>query len=581
MIDKAHFKRENISIIGIIPQYPRHSQNNIFAKIRMPPVGLISIISQINHYPEFNVYAIDENNYAGPRDFTGMPDHNFLQKKEPAKIAMFYGGMSNSIPRMFSLAKQYKKSGALTIAGGSHVDALPKETLNSGIDIVVHGEGEETVKEILDAILKDGKIISDYEKYLKKIPGISFLDENNKHVFTGKRIPIRDLDELRYPDLTLIKFLKKRWSAIPINRGRGCNFKCEFCVVNKQYGSFKAGSVEKALEQVIKYSDLGYKKFFFTDDNFSQDIEQTIELCKMIGDYKRKFGKKINLIVQVRSEIAENEELIEAMRYAGVKTLCIGYESPINNELKAMKKGVTVKKLIERSRKLSDYFYLHGMFIFGYPLFKDSNYKSDLTLKERAKKYARFFRKARIDTVQVLNAVPLPGSELRAKLEAEKRILPSEMVGWDKYDGLFLCYDPTPEGLDPYELQNIPKVLMKKRYLGNFIDRNLNYGNWVNWTYNVTAGFPIQFGMFYTKRFVSNLIEKKRERRVDKENILLPKRNIFYEPLINAWGDFKRKWRNLVIKTYAGGILRRWSKEYEKSGYSTRLKQLLAKQKVN
>ena len=32
-----------------------------------------------------------------------------------------------------------------------------------------------------------------------------------------------------------------------------------------------------------------------------------------------------------------------------------------------MRKGVTVEKLIARSKKLSNYFYLHGMFIFGYP----------------------------------------------------------------------------------------------------------------------------------------------------------------------------------------------------------------------
>src|SRR3989338_3895041 len=101
MEPNSHYRERHISIIGIIPQYPKHSQHNIFAKIKMPPVGIVSILSQINHDLRFQeVYAIDENNYRGPRDFTGMPDHNFLQKRMPASIAMFYGGMSNSIPRM-------------------------------------------------------------------------------------------------------------------------------------------------------------------------------------------------------------------------------------------------------------------------------------------------------------------------------------------------------------------------------------------------------------------------------------------------------------------------------------------------
>ncbi len=129
---------------------------------------------------------------------------------------------------------------------------------------------------------------------------------------------------------------------------------------------------EKALRQVIKYTDLGYKDFFFTDDNFAQNPDEAIALCRAIGDYKRKFRKKIDMIVQVRTEVAENDALIEAMRWAGVTTLAIGYESPINEELRAMRKGVTVEKLIARSKKLSNYFYLHGMFIFGYPANKNA-----------------------------------------------------------------------------------------------------------------------------------------------------------------------------------------------------------------
>jgi len=565
--------QEKTTIIGIIPQYPKHSQNNIYAKVKMPPVGIISVLSQINHYPGLNVYAIDENNYAGPNDFTGMPDHSFLQKREPAKIAMFYGGMSNSIPRMFSLAKQYKKFGAITIAGGSHVDALPQEALNSGVDIVVHGEGEEIIKELIKTIFYEGKIVEDYKKNIRNIQGISYIDENKNYVSTTKRQPIEDLDALKDIDLTLIKFMNKRWTAIPINKGRGCNFKCEFCVVNKQFGKYKSSSIAKALRQIIKYSDMGYKNFFFTDDNFTQNPQETIELCKEIGDYKRKFRKKIEIVVQVRSEIAENDQLIEAMRYAGVDTLAIGYESPINDELKAMKKGVTVEKLIERSKKLSEHFYLHGMFIFGYPTFKDSKYKSKLTLEQKAKKYIEFFKKSRIDTIQVVNAVPLPGSELRNKLETEKKILPLEMVGWDKYDGLFLCYDPKSEGIDPYELQNLPKALMKKTYLGSFINRHLNYGNWTNWAYHATIGFPIQFSIFYVKRFTHNLIEKNKERKIDREHEnLLPKRNIFHEALAQTLKDITKKWRNLAIKTYSAGIFRKWLKEYKKSDYSLMIK---------
>jgi len=32
--------KKELTIIGIIPQYPQHSQHNIYAKIKMPPVGI-------------------------------------------------------------------------------------------------------------------------------------------------------------------------------------------------------------------------------------------------------------------------------------------------------------------------------------------------------------------------------------------------------------------------------------------------------------------------------------------------------------------------------------------------------------
>ena len=364
--------KKELTIIGVIPQYPKHSQSNIYAKIKMPPVGILSVLIQIHDHPYLKeVYAIDENNYSGPQDDLGLPDHSFLQGRQPAQLALFYGGMSNSIPRMFSVARQYKGFGAITIAGGSHVDALPQEALFSGIDIVVHGEGEETITELLTVLTDNGDVVLN-RSGLAAVSGISFLDENGAYVFTGRRQPIGNLNELADTDLTLVKFLKKRWSAIPINRGRGCNWNCEFCVVNRQYGSYKSASVQTALRQVIKYTDLGYKEFFFTDDNFAQNPAEAIALCRAIGDYKRKFRKKIEIIIQVRTEVAEDDALIEAMRWAGVTTLAIGYESPINEELRAMRKGVTVEKLIDRSKKLSNYFYLHGMFIFGYPANKNA-----------------------------------------------------------------------------------------------------------------------------------------------------------------------------------------------------------------
>ena len=565
--------KKELTVIGIIPQYPRHSQNNIYAKIKMPSVGILAVMSQIAYHPGCrDVYAIDENNYGGPLTNQDLPDHAYLQARKSAHLALFYGGMSNAIPRLFMLARQYQGFGAITIAGGSHVDALPEEALKSGIDIVVHGEGEETITELLAVLATDQGGVAMNRTGLAAVSGISFLDETGVHVFTGPRQPIRALNDYADTDLTLVKFIKERWSAIPINRGRGCNFSCEFCVVNKQYGKYKSASVDTALRQLIKYADLGYREFFFTDDNFAQNPAEAILLCNAIADYKRKFNKKIDMIVQVRTEAADNGALIEAMRRAGVTTLAIGYESPMDEELRAMHKGVTVEKLIARSKILSDAFYLHGMFIFGYPAKKTAQAHTGITIRQRVDAFKSFIKKTKIDTIQLLNAVPLPGSELRARLEREGRLLPLSQAGWDKYDGLFLCYDPRPDGLDPDDLQNMPKLLMKKKYLGGFLSRKLNYGNWLNWVYLATIGFPIQFIAFYSRRFTRHIIERHQAEDALSRNQRI--HTLFTVPLANAWGDVKRQWRNLLVKTYAGVITKRWFKEYRNSEYINTLRQM-------
>ena len=248
--------------------------------------------------------------------------------------------------------------------------------------------------------------------------------------------------------------------------------------------------------------------------------------------------------------------------------LCIGYESPIDEELKAMRKGVTAQLLEKRSRILAENFYIHGMFIFGYP----SSKTPDMPLRKKAKRYNQFIKKAKIDSFQIFKAIPLPGTDLRRRLEMENRIFPLEMVNWDRYDGLWLCYDPKPEGIDPYKLQTLPNLIMKRRYLGSFLSSRINYGNWMNWIWNATLGFPLEFTVFYIKAFLRNLSNNSRKRdSCFGSQAKYSTKGLVYDSMLRAWSGIKRRWRNLGLKTYAGILARRWHKGYSKSDYKSRL----------
>jgi radical SAM superfamily enzyme YgiQ (UPF0313 family) len=101
------------------------------------------------------------------------------------------------------------------------------------------------------------------------------------------------------------------------------------------------------------------------------------------------------------------------------------------------------------------------MFIFGYP--KKSGSSHRLTLEKKTRHFHTFIKKARIDTVQILLTVPLPGTELRKRLEKEGRIYSQENIGWEYYDGQFPLFEPD-DNTTPEELQEAAKRIMGRIY---------------------------------------------------------------------------------------------------------------------
>ncbi len=341
------------------------------------------------------------------------------------------------------------------MAGGAHVDALPEEAISEGVDIVVHGEGEDTILEILEA-WEDKRSLSD-------IAGISFKDENGDFTRTRQREPTCDLNKLPMPDFDVMVEMKRPLVFVPFERTRGCNYKCEFCIVNDRFGPSRSASPEKVAQELEYRVDSGYRHFFCIDDNFTQGREDTIRLLDLIQDIKRRKRVNLDLTVQVRSSVGRDEELMKKMRAADVRLLCIGLESPIREELESMSKRQTPEQIEKDVRNLRRHgFMIHGMFIFGYPL-EDASAMTKLTLRERADRYIAFIKRTALDTIQVMKPVPIPGSRLAERLRKQGRILPLSKAGWDRYDGNFLTFMPDI-GVSASELHKQATRIMRRFY---------------------------------------------------------------------------------------------------------------------
>lgn len=500
----------------VIPAYPAF---NIYSRIArgMTALGPVSVATAVHKMEGWDVEVIDENNYrrSGPRDASGLPDHALLQELRPADVVGFYGGLTSTIPRVYRLARFYQERGIPTIAGGQHfIEENIAEALHSGVDVVVIGEGEETIKELL--------LAEQSGRSKREIAGIAYL-ENAEVVLTPEREPIADFDRLPLPDYSLVRYAKMR--IFSVGRVRGCGMNCEFCTVK---GKARFANPERLMEQIATlYETCGAKHFFIVDDLFGQDRKETLRLCHMLEEYQKRARVRLRLTVQIRLDKAKDTEMLKAMREAGIFAVAIGFESPIPEELKAMDKRLRPEEMIALSRLyLQAGFLVHGMFIFGYPMREGADFK--MAAKDRIRHFRRFIKQARLDTVQVMLPIPLPGTELTRRLRAQNRVFSRNLVGWEYYDGTFPLFVPD-EPLTPEEMQASAKRIM-------------------GWFYRFRHMFHIGL------------------------NILsFPMLFFYLHNLQRGWRKWYRVWTNNVTRFGGWLIMRRWLAEFQKNSFSRKL----------
>lgn len=488
----------------VVPTYPAF---NIYSRVAntTTALGPVCVATTVNKMEKWDVEIIDENNLGrfGPRGESEGADHEFLQSQRPADVVAFYGGLTSTIPRLYRLAEFYKKQGIPTIAGGQHfIEANISEGLSCGIDYLVIGEGEETIKELLEALEGAGE--------LGKIKGLAYL-KNGEPFITAKRAPLADFGKQPLPDFSLVRYA--RIKMYPVERIRGCGMDCEFCTVK---GKPRPARPERLLEQISCLVETRKaKSFFMVDDLFGQQRDETIRLCNMLVEYQKRIGKRLDITAQIRLDKARDSELLRAMRGAGIKTVAIGFESPIDDELQAMRKHVRSADMVTLARIFHEFgFWVHGMFIFGYPLKENANLK--ISLERRVSTYRKFIKQAKIDTVQILLPVPLPGTELRDRLEKQGRVYSHETIGWEYYDGNFPLFEPD-DPMDAAELHGAAQKIMGRFY-------QFKYIFFVAW------------------------------------NILsFPALVFFLHNIRSGWRRWHRPWRNYLIRFGGWLTMRRWT----------------------
>jgi magnesium-protoporphyrin IX monomethyl ester (oxidative) cyclase len=226
------------------------------------------------------------------------------------------------------------------------------------IDMVVRGEGEDIIKQIVTGVP------------YKDIRGLSYRE--NGGIVHNEIHPLPDITQIPFPDRSLrkydycwvkhgVRFSSHTFDTILTTRG--CPFKCKFCTFSLNPLGQKRSYTERPLESVIEeLKTVTADVVLFSDDNFFTNPKRSEQLCDLIIENKIK---KI-FVVQARIDVARHRRVLDKAEKAGFKVFLIGIESPHDRILKQLEKGITQQQVRDAFAVLTQYdFYLHGYFIYG------------------------------------------------------------------------------------------------------------------------------------------------------------------------------------------------------------------------
>lgn len=317
--------------------------------------------------------------------------------------------MTASFPNAIKLAKIAKKFGAYVVVGGYHPSALPDQMfLISEIDSVVRGEGELTFQELV----LNGPSID--------VNGLSFRDNDGEVHHNPDREKIADLDVLPFPyrDLRPDNPIFKKQEVIVTSRG--CNGSCTFCANGSVHGRWRGRSAENVVEELKQINARNpHLTVHIWDANFMQDGNRVARIIELIKENDIHFRYFCEMRVD---HITRYPELIKGLAEIGMDWIAIGIESPNQERLKRLKKGITTTAVEQAVTILKQ----NNIKIVGYLMIGDPE-----ETMEQMKAYPDYAHQLGINKVLIAIQTPHPGSQFFQDMESNNAITSYD---WEKYD---------------------------------------------------------------------------------------------------------------------------------------------------
>ena len=349
------------------------------------------------------------------------------------------------------LAKIAKRNGITTVVGGYHPTGAPDMMLSyPSLDIVVRGEGERTMRELVEKGCPEGVL------------GVSYKKEG-RIIHNGNRPKIEDLDDLPFPARHLRQYSYKAEDRTTdydvLVSSRGCQGQCTFCCEpSMSQGRLRCRSPENVMDEVLemmRYHEGNPLIVIFADPNFMGNPERIGRLCDLLQEH----DLGIRFSAMVRSDyMAGNPEIVKKMCEAGIISFEMGIESPNPEDLRSTKKGLTTRVHREAVRNIRENGgSAGGTFVIGLP---------DQT-EEDIRRFPVYAKEIGLTAAAFGIATPFPGTEFYEELDRQELIFETD---WDNFDEMHSVYGA--EHLSKEEIEELATYCMAKFWnVDTFIDR--------------------------------------------------------------------------------------------------------------
>lgn len=290
----------------------------------------------------------------------------FILEQQPNVLAVYVNLMTklNVVKLIKWVRQQEKLAHAKIILGGPEVRYHANDFLSIGADVIVLGEGEETMLELIR--------VMDAKEDISLIEGICFLEDTGTVKETPERKLIKDINVLPFPNRKKIDFKPylHTWKAhhgfsmMSVNTMRGCPYTCKWCSRAVYGGTYRRRKPELVVEELLHLKQ-HYQPdmIWFVDDVFTIHHKWLKEFAELVQ------AKNAIIPYEIISRADRlNEEVLKLLKVSGCFRIWIGAESGSQRIIDAMDRRVDVMETRKMIRLAKQIGINTGTFIMlGYP----------------------------------------------------------------------------------------------------------------------------------------------------------------------------------------------------------------------